>query len=140
MLYCNRYLISAILYCISSVCGRGGGVLPDFVFCFVYVSRPHAGLYRSFFGLATNTLNVRNKNNYIPVIYIVLKDTFNMPTSYTNNGCGKREAYQLVHGDAKAATRCWTYLEDYWPRAGGLSVVNAIGTQLRDPINYGLTR
>ena len=32
------------------------------------------------------------------------------------------------------------YLEVYWPCAGGLSAVNAIGTQLRDPINSGLTR
>ena len=32
------------------------------------------------------------------------------------------------------------YLEVYWPCAGGLSVVNAIGTQLRDPINSGLSR
>ena len=32
------------------------------------------------------------------------------------------------------------YLEVYWPCAGGLSAVNAIGTQLRDPINAGLTR
>ena len=31
-------------------------------------------------------------------------------------------------------------LEVCWPRAGGLSAVNAIGTQLRDPINSGLTR
>ena len=30
--------------------------------------------------------------------------------------------------------------EVYWPCAGGLSGVNAIGTQLRDPINSGLTR
>ena len=33
-----------------------------------------------------------------------------------------------------------TYLEVYWPCAGGLSAVNAIGTQWRDPINSGLTR
>ena len=26
------------------------------------------------------------------------------------------------------------YIEVYWPYAGGLSAVNAIGTQLRDPI------
>ena len=32
------------------------------------------------------------------------------------------------------------YLEVYRPCAGGLSAVNAIGTQLRDPINLGLTR
>ena len=31
-------------------------------------------------------------------------------------------------------------LEDYWPCAGGLSVVIAIGTKLRDLINSGLTR
>ena len=32
------------------------------------------------------------------------------------------------------------YLEVYWPCAGGLSAVNAIGTQLRDLMNSGLTR
>ena len=32
------------------------------------------------------------------------------------------------------------YLEVYWPCASGLSAVNAFGTQLRDPINSGLTR
>ena len=41
----------------------------------------------------------------------------------------------------KGSTRYWNYLEDYWPCVGGLSAVNAIGnTQLRDPINSGLTR
>ena len=29
------------------------------------------------------------------------------------------------------------YLELYWPCAGGLSAVSAIGTQLRAPINLG---
>ena len=38
------------------------------------------------------------------------------------------------------STRHWNYLEDYWPCAGGLSAVNAIGTQLCDPINSRLTR
>ena len=32
------------------------------------------------------------------------------------------------------------YLEVYWPCAGELWAGNAIGTQLRDPINTGLTR
>ena len=32
------------------------------------------------------------------------------------------------------------YLEGYWPCTGRLSAVNAIGTQLRDLINSGLTR
>ena len=40
----------------------------------------------------------------------------------------------------KAAPVYWNYLDNYWSCAGGLSVVNAIGTQLRDPINSGLTR
>ena len=38
----------------------------------------------------------------------------------------------------KGGTRYWNNLEDYWPRAGGLSVMNAIGAQLRNPINSGL--
>ena len=42
--------------------------------------------------------------------------------------------------NAKAAL-VRNYLEVYWPCAGGLSAVNAIGTQLRgDPINSGPTR
>ena len=32
------------------------------------------------------------------------------------------------------------YLDVYWPCAGELWAVNAIGTQLRDPINSELTR
>ena len=38
----------------------------------------------------------------------------------------------------KKATLVRNYLEVYWPCADGLSAVNAIGTQLRDPINSGL--
>ena len=68
-----------------------------------------------------------------------------MPTSNPSCsivGVGKRGAYLLVHGDlpsAKAAP-VPNYLEVHWPCAGGLSAVNAIGTQLRDPMNSGLTR
>ena len=40
----------------------------------------------------------------------------------------------------KKATLVRNYLEVYLPCAGGLSAVNAIGTQLRDPINSGLTQ
>ena len=32
------------------------------------------------------------------------------------------------------------YLEDYWPCSDVFLAVNAISTQLRDPINSGLTR
>ena len=56
-------------------------------------------------------------------------------------GVGKRGAYfswSMVR-PAKAAPAFWNYLEVYWPYAGGLSAaVNAIGTQLRDPINSGM--
>ena len=34
----------------------------------------------------------------------------------------------------------WNYLEVYWPRVGGLSAMNVIGTQSRDSIDSGLTR
>ena len=47
---------------------------------------------------------------------------------------GKQGVF-FVHCDAKAA-----YLEVYWLCTGGLSAMNTIGTQLRDPINSGLTR
>ena len=40
----------------------------------------------------------------------------------------------------EGSTRYWNYLKDHWPCAGGLSAVNAIGTQLGDSINSGLTR
>ena len=36
-------------------------------------------------------------------------------------------------GYLNRSTRYSTYLEDRWPCAGGLSAVNAFGTQLRDP-------
>ena len=47
----------------------------------------------------------------------------------------------MVHGDLQnGSTRYWNYLEDSLLCVGGLSAVNAIGTQLRDPINSGLTQ
>ena len=57
----------------------------------------------------------------------------------------------MVHCDTEKATEGLdafrtpvvtrtTLFEDYWPCAGGLSAVTAIGTQLRDLMNPGLTR
>ena len=62
---------------------------------------------------------------------------------HTNNdGCGAREAHinwsMLV--TEKAARVTGNYLDYDWPCADGLSAVNAVGTQLRDPINSGLAR
>ena len=58
-----------------------------------------------------------------------------------NSGCGK-ERHILIDpwGPAKASALVPSYIEVFWPCAGGLSAVNVISTQLRDPINSGLTR
>ena len=42
-------------------------------------------------------------------------------------GVGK-ERRTLIGPLQNGGTRYWNYLEDYWPCAGGLSAVNAIGT------------
>ena len=48
------------------------------------------------------------------------------------SGCGKRETHMnLSMVTYKGSTCYWNYLENYRPCAGGLSAVNAIGTQLR---------
>ena len=65
--------------------------------------------------------------------------------SATITGVGKESRTALlllVITSKKAVNTCyWNCLEDYWPCAGELSVVNAIGTQLlHDPINSGLAR
>ena len=55
----------------------------------------------------------------------------------TVSGCGeKRGVHLLVHGDVKRASVTGTTLGT----TGPVPAVNAIGTQLRDPINSGLTR
>ena len=67
--------------------------------------------------------------------------------SFSGEVCGhsheatklRREAFRKHHEFVLTAL-VRNYLEVYWPRAGGLSAMNAIGTQLRDPINSGLTR
>ena len=57
-----------------------------------------------------------------------------------NNGCGNEG--RILFGPWRPAKVALVrkYLEVYWPCAGGLSAVNAIGTQLCDPINTGLAR
>ena len=59
---------------------------------------------------------------------------------HTNSGCGKERRILIGPWWPAKAALVPNYLEVYWPCAGGLSAVNAIGTQLRDPINSGLTR
>ena len=60
---------------------------------------------------------------------------------HTISRYGKREAYiNWPVVILEKAAPVWNYLEVYWPCAGGLSAVNAIGKHLRDPIISGLTR
>ena len=56
--------------------------------------------------------------------------------------CWKTDAHiWLVHGDTlQDSIRYTSYLEDYWPCAGGLSAVDTIGTQMRRLVNSGLAR
>ena len=58
---------------------------------------------------------------------------------HTNSGCGKERRILTSPWRPAKAELVGNYLEVYWPCVGGLSAVNAIGTQLRDPINSGLT-
>ena len=65
----------------------------------------------------------------------------NMPTSSCQYWVWEREAYiNWYMLTCEKATLVRNYLEVYWPCAEGLSAVNAIGTQLRDPINSRLTQ
>ena len=83
----------------------------------------------------------RNSPLYCTLILITICRYFQHAHFIPIVGVGKRGEYYLVHGDLAAkAALVRNYLEVHWPRAGGLSAVNAIGTQLRDPINSGLTR
>ena len=54
---------------------------------------------------------------------------------HTNSGCGKERRILSGPWWPSKAALVRNYLEIYWPCAGGISAVNAIGTQLRDPIN-----
>ena len=59
---------------------------------------------------------------------------------HTNSGCGKERHILIGPWRPAKAALVRNYLEVYWPCAGGLSAVNTIGMQLRDPTNSGLTR
>ena len=59
---------------------------------------------------------------------------------HTNSGCGEERGILIDLRRPVKAAPVSNYLEIYWPCAGVLSAMSAIGTQLRDPINSGLTR
>ena len=60
------------------------------------------------------------------------------PRFVAKGRCGNREAHidWSIGIPEKGSTRYSYYREGYWPCAGGLSAMNAIDAQLRDPINY----
>ena len=67
---------------------------------------------------------------------------YNMPTS-CQKWVWEIEAYissYIVTCKKATLVRNYLLIEVNWPCAGGLSAVNAIGAQLRNPLNSGLTQ
>ena len=75
---------------------------------------------------------------YLKPLYV--RPVLSICLLYTNSGCEKERPILIGPWLPAKAAPVWIYLEDYWPWADELSAVNAIGTQMRDPINSGLTR
>ena len=110
-----------------------GSAVPSRVGLLIFILRLKLKMKYSIFGSAPNLTDTPGRGRTVEQI-----DSF-----HTTTGCGKkRGAHKLVHGDLQRQQPVTGTLpfEDYWPCAGGLSAVNAIGTQLRSPINSGLTR
>ena len=86
-------------------------------------------------GTAVNVSFCEGMQCEVSTLYTVLL-FHNLPINIHPWVWGNRGARKLVHGALQlGSTRYWNYLEGYWPCAGGLSAaVNAIGTQLRDPM------
>ena len=68
-----------------------------------------------------------------------ITDTFDMPT-FSNSGCEKRGVHMNWSMVMQRQHPLLNYVHDHWPCASGLSAVNAIGAQLRDAINSGMTQ
>ena len=73
-------------------------------------------------------------------VYLFISPVLSTCPPHTYSGCGKERRILIGPWSSAKAALVRDYLEVYWPCAGGLSAVNAIGTQLRDPLNSGLTR
>ena len=74
------------------------------------------------------------------LIHTLLPPVLSTCPPHTNSGCVKERRILIGLWRTAKAALVRSYLEVYWLYAGGLSAVNAIGTQLHDPINSGLTR
>ena len=103
-------------FCLCSLCSHPNVLT---------IPSPSWGI-RFFFKYGSNLLL---QNRYFPHAYFI-------PIVCVGN---ERRILIGPRGLAKAALvrNC---LEIYWPCAGGLSAENAIGMQLRNPVNSGLTR
>ena len=89
-------------------------------------------------GMDTNLESQRPTTSSFKRRYAV---TLNTPTSYQKWVWESKERRILIGPWRPAkAPIVRNHLEFYWPCAGGRSAVSAIGTQLRDPTNSGLTR
>ena len=76
---------------------------------------------------------------YYDVYVMTILYTFSTCPLHTNSRYEKREAHNNWSMVMQRQHRLLLkLLKDYWHCAGGLSAVNVIGTQLRDPINSGL--
>ena len=104
-----------------------------YLWCFllVFMSGPYArlGILSQYFSIAIFS----DRKIYIPPVLSTCP-------LHTNSGCGKERRILIGPWWPAKAALVRNYLEVYWPCAGGLLVVNAIGKQLRDPKNLGLTR
>ena len=78
----------------------------------------------------------------MPLILYVLQNMLKTCHYIPTMGVGKEmhTLIELCETCKDSTRRYWNYLGDYWPCTGGLSAVNAIGTQLRDPIYSVLSR
>ena len=84
--------------------------------------------------------HIHSNEEIRPIGYIASPVLSTCPL-HTNSGCGKERRMLIGPWRPAKAALVRNCLEVYWPCAGGLSAVNAIGTQLRDdPKNTGLTR
>ena len=107
------------------------------------------GMKESMFFMVTNihTVNISLVDREAEFVFprinlssLPVLSTCSLHTNTSSSGCGKERRTLFGPWWPAKAALVRNYLEVYWPCAGGLSAVNAIGTHLRDPINSGLTR
>ena len=74
-----------------------------------------------------------------PRRYLIITSALSTCPFHTNSGRVKERRILIGPWRPAKAALVRNFLEVYWPCAGGLSAVNAIGPQLRDPIMRSLS-